>query len=148
VERQVFESLSLGLVVFDRGMRVSYRNPAADALLPLGSDLAEALHAIVRDPRYPDWTAVLGEVMEHRHKRRMEQVCGTRDPGGRIQLDLFCLPLWTLAVRRPAGSRCGDYGPCRLEKRLAFPSGWRRSAHSVGTGGPRSTNPLDWILRY
>ncbi len=62
VERQVFESLSLGLVVFDRGMRVSYRNPAADALLPLGSDLAEALHAIVRDPRYPDWTAVLGEV--------------------------------------------------------------------------------------
>ncbi|HON68627.1 MAG TPA: PAS domain-containing protein, partial [Phycisphaerae bacterium] len=149
-ERQVFECLPLGLVVFDPSLHVTYCNPAARELLTVADSLPDALQAVAVDSRYQDWPTVLRTVLDERREQRFEQiVLRSGDSGDRL-VDLLCLPLTDTAGDVIGGILVVEdvTAQAGLEKRLAVSERMAAVGKLAARVAHDLNNPLDGILRY
>lgn len=150
-EKQVFECLPLGLVVFDASLQVIYQNPAADALLGREPIVAEALQSASLDSGYQDWRQALLSSIQERRELRFEQIVFRPTPSETVLAEerlanLRCVPLADAAggllVLEDVTAQAG------LEKRLAVSERMAAVGKLAARVAHELNNPLDGILRY
>jgi len=149
--QRVFQSLSLGLVVFDRQLEIVQHNPAAEFLVAGHRTIAEALKAATIEASYQDWAQALREVVEHGRNLRFDQVL-FRDPEHRERLlNLQCIPLTDPQDGQVNGGTLvieDITATVSLEKRLAVSERMAAVGKLAARIAHELNNPLDGILRY
>ncbi len=147
---QVFEALSLGLVVFDHELRIRYRNRAADRWVAGHDGLVEALRAHAVDPRTIDWQTELRNLLAHRREARFDQVVYRRGQEPEQLLNFVCLPLDGPEPSAGAGVLVVEdvTAHAGLEKRLAVSERMAAVGRLAARVAHELNNPLDGILRY
>ncbi|MFH0983099.1 MAG: ATP-binding protein [Planctomycetota bacterium] len=151
IAEEVFRSIPLAVVVFDRSLRIIHRNETAALVFPGDGDVSELLAKGAAEDRYQDWASELRRVMETGTPRRFDGVGYASDPNEQRLLDVSCVPLRDDEPQRIVGAVlfCEDVTHrAGLERRLAVSE--RMAA--VGRLGARVAhelnNPLDGVLRY
>lgn len=147
----IFDSLSIGLVVFDRRLSVILRNQAATNLLGDGSDVPQCLARLAIDSRYEDWAAELRRVMDARREKRFDGVVSRSPDQPDRYFNIVCNPL-----RQPAGADVvggllliEDVSPTiSMEHRLAVSERLAAVGKLASKVAHELNNPLDGILRY
>jgi len=90
---ELFQSVPVGIVVFDRHFRVTFRNAAAERLWALDRNVLDAVRRTDVARIDPEWEASLREVLDMRRPWLAEAVTlGTPDPEA-ARLNLACSPL-------------------------------------------------------
>jgi signal transduction histidine kinase len=147
----VFQSLSLGLVVFDRQLEIVQHNPASAFLVAGFHSIADALKAGTVESTYQDWTRILREVIDHGHSQRLDQVL-YRDAEQRERLlSLQCIPLPDPQDGQINGGVLVIEDitlTVSLEKRLAVSERLAAVGKLAARVAHELNNPLDGILRY
>jgi len=150
--QRVFESLSLGLVVFDHQLDIIHHNPAAEFLVGGRASIAEALTAGTVDAQYQDWRQVLRQVIESGRQHRFEQVIYRDDDRGERLLNLVCIALTDAAAgnRITGGTLVIEdvTAVVGMEKRLAVSERMAAVGKLAARVAHELNNPLDGILRY
>ncbi len=147
----VFHGLSLGLVVFDRQMRVIHANAAAAFLARPQDSLADALQKGTIESKYEDWAAELRETLEGRLPKRYEHVTFRPAPDRELIINLMCSPL---AAGSPAAVTAGLLvvedvtATIGMEKRLAVSERMAALGKMAARVAHELNNPLDGILRF
>ncbi|MFQ5411282.1 MAG: sensor histidine kinase [Phycisphaerae bacterium] len=147
----VFESLPSSLVVFNKGLKVTFRNAAAHALLPETDKIDDALARLTVEGTYVDWTSELRNIIQSPHPRRFD----ARMPQGRDQpetfLDILISPLRIrerdeviggLLLAEDVSTRIS------IERRLAVSERLAAVGKLAARVAHELNNPLDGILRY
>lgn len=145
---ELFESLPVGLVCFDREFAVTFRNSAADRLWPEGRTVREAVRRTDLARIDPDWETALRDVLNMQRPWRAEHVTVTApgaDPG---RVHLTCGPL-----RGGRGVSGGvlvveDVSEhARMEQRLAVSERLAGLGRLAAMVAHEINNPLDGIQR-
>lgn len=90
---ELFESVPVGIVVFDRDFRITFRNAAAERLWATDRNVLEGVRQTDAARIDPEWEASLGEVLDMRRPWLAEAVTlGSPDPKA-SRLNLACSPL-------------------------------------------------------
>ncbi|MFO8013479.1 MAG: ATP-binding protein [Phycisphaerae bacterium] len=90
---ELFESVPVGIVVFDRDFRITFRNAAAQRLWAADRNVLDGVRRTDAARIDPDWEASLGEVLDMRRPWLAEAVTlGSPDPAA-SRLNLACSPL-------------------------------------------------------
>lgn len=148
---RVFQCLSLGLVVYDRRLRIIHHNPAASFLVEEYGSIAEALTRRIVDTRYQNWGDELRKALDRGMERRCEQVL-YRDPNkGERLLNLLCVPLSDPGSGRITGGILvveDETMVASMEKRLAVSERMAAVGKLAARVAHELNNPLDGILRY
>ena len=147
----LIESLPLGLLVFDRQLRVVQRNRLAECHLPVCDSVAEALNGARLEPGAQDWAVELRRTIAEGRTARFECLACRTDSGDSGFLSLSISPLRDEDEREVVGGLLVTEdvsARMNMEQRLAVSE---RMA-SLGTLASRVAhelnNPLDGILRY
>jgi len=148
---RVFQSLSLGLVVFDRQLEVVQHNPASSFLVAGFRSIAEALKAGTVESTYQDWPRFLREVIDHGHAQRLDQVLYREADQRERLLSLQCIPLPDPQDGQINGGVLVIEDitlTVSLEKRLAVSERLAAVGKLAARVAHELNNPLDGILRY
>ncbi|HSW44018.1 MAG TPA: histidine kinase dimerization/phospho-acceptor domain-containing protein, partial [Phycisphaerae bacterium] len=149
--QRVFQSLSLGLVVFDRQLEIVQHNPASEFLVAGHRALDEALNATTVEASYQDWGKLLHDVIEHGRHQRFNQVL-YRDAEQRERLlSIQCFPLADPGDNEINGGTMvieDITATVGLEKRLAVSERMAAVGKLAARVAHELNNPLDGILRY
>ena len=151
VAARVLQELPLGVLVFDRDLRVVHHNEAAERLLgPLATAGAMSSIGTGRGSNL-DWEAELRQVIESATATRRDLALRLTEPDSDRLLDVRCIPLTRdegaevigaiLAVE-DITSRAG------LERRLAVSERLAAVGKLAARVAHELNNPLDGILRY
>jgi signal transduction histidine kinase len=149
--QRVFQSLSLGLVVFDRQLEIVQHNPAAEFLVAGHRTIAEALKAATVEASYQDWAHALREVVEHGRNLRFDQVLFRDNEQRERLLNLQCIPLTDPQDGQVNGGTLvieDITATVSLEKRLAVSERMAAVGKLAARIAHELNNPLDGILRY
>jgi signal transduction histidine kinase len=151
IAEDVFYSLSLAALVFDRRLRVVMRNQAAELLFGEAELIDEVLKQVTIEGRYRNWGAELREVMETRRQRQFDGVTYKNQDFGDRLLNLACAPL----VDRGRGEVVGGMlvvedvtARVSMERRLAVSERLAAVGKLAARVAHELNNPLDGILRY
>jgi len=151
IAEDIFQSLPMGVLFFDRSLRILHRNPAASSLFPGHPTISETLAAGTVEGQYQDWASELRRVMDAGQPQRFDSVVYSESAGEERLLNLFCAPLES----GRAGERTGailvaeDISPrASLERRLAVSERLAAVGKLAARVAHELNNPLDGILRY
>ena len=151
IAEHVIRSLPLGVVVFDRHLKVVHRNEAAEKLFATGDAVAEILAAGTVPGRCHDWESELRGVLETGDAMRHDNVLFCPDTDTELLLNLVCTPLThgrnaeviaAVLTAEDITTRAG------LEKRLAVSERLAAVGKLAARVAHELNNPLDGILRY
>jgi len=151
IAERVFHRLSVGVIVFDKELRVVLRNQASASLLPGEPLVAEALQKATLEAHYEDWAAALGKALQTGQSTPFRNVnCRTSD-GRELLVDMTCTPL----NDDGSGDVLGGVLvledvtlQATMEKRLAVSERLAAVGKLAARVAHELNNPLDGILRY
>jgi signal transduction histidine kinase len=149
--RQVFQSLPLGLVVFDARLRIMQHNQAASFLVEQTESMIDALSQSTLESRYEDWEQVFREVLTHGREHRFEQVLYSPSEKQERLLNLLCSPLRDEETGAVTGGLLvieDVTAAVSMEKRLAVSERLAAVGKLAAKVAHELNNPLDGILRY
>ena len=89
----LFESAPVGIIVFDRDFRVTFRNSAADRLWPDDRSVIAAARRTDVARRDPDWETGLRDVIHMQRGWLAEAVTFERPGREAVRVDVTCSPL-------------------------------------------------------
>ena len=151
IAARVLQELSLGVVVFDRELRVVHRNEAAVRLLGPLATAAEMTSIGSGRESYLDWEAELRQVIESATATRRDLALRVTEPESERLLDVRCIPL----TRDEGGEAVGAIlaveditSRAGLERRLAVSERLAAVGKLAARVAHELNNPLDGILRY
>lgn len=151
IAEELFHSLPLGVVIFDRAMRIVHRNQAAGMLFPEYSSISQTLAAGTVEGQYQDWSTELRRVMDTGRPERYDSVLYSEDGQDERLLNLFCGPLRSDGSAEVIGAVlvAEDISPrASLERRLAVSERLAAVGKLAARVAHELNNPLDGILRY
>ena len=149
--QRVFESLSLGLIVFDNKLQIIHHNSAAAFLVDKQRSLVDALTTGTVAGSYEDWPKVLREVVEQGRHHRFDQVVYRDQEQRESLLNLQCIPLTDTANSTISGGTLvieDVTAAVSMEKRLAVSERMAAVGKLAARVAHELNNPLDGILRY
>ncbi len=151
IAEELFHSLPVGVVIFDRALRIVHRNQAAGTLFPEHPNIGETLAAGTVEGQYQDWSTELRRVMDTGRPERYDSVLYSEDGQDERLLNLFCAPLRSDGGAGVAGAVlvAEDISPrASLERRLAVSERLAAVGKLAARVAHELNNPLDGILRY
>jgi len=151
VAEEVFHSIPLAVIVFDRSLHVVHRNGTAATIFSSGGDISQVLAGGTVEGQYQDWASELRRVMETGSQQRFESVGYAAEQAEPRLLDLSCIPLRAGEPPRIAGAMlvCEDVTDrAGLERRLAVSERMAAVGRLAARVAHELNNPLDGVLRY
>jgi signal transduction histidine kinase len=147
----VCASLPIGLIVFDREMRLLTANPVAEAVLPVASDIPAAIARLAVESGYEDWGAEIREILVDGRSRRFDIMTPASDDRPESYLSLTVTPLRSPATAEVIGGLMliqDDTARVTMERRLAVSERLAAVGKLAARVAHELNNPLDGILRY
>ncbi len=151
IAEDVFQSLPMGVVFFDRSLRIVHRNTAACSLFPMHATISDMLAAGTVEGQYQDWASELRRVIDAGRPQRFDSVLYSESADQERLLNLFCSPLpsgrtgevvGAILVAEDISTRAS------LERRLAVSERLAAVGKLAARVAHELNNPLDGILRY
>ena len=145
----IFQSIALGIIVFDRSFAVVFRNRLAERCFPEERNVLQSLAKTSVKTRYADYEDICRDVI------RLGQVCGfdavryARE-GGELVLNVWCAPLLTGQEAIVGGIMTVEDVTRRvdMERRLEASERLAAVGKLASKVAHELNNPLDGILRY
>lgn len=151
---ELFQSVPVGIVVFDREWRVTFRNAAAERLWPDDRSVLAAARRTNLAEIDVDWEPGLREVLHMQRPWRAEEVSPKVGPGAArgpepVRMNLTCSPLLSGARKVIGGVLVVEDVTARLqmERRLAVSERLAGVGRLAAVVAHEINNPLDGILR-
>jgi len=151
IDPRVWDSLPVGLILFDGRLRVIRHNPAAAFLLAGQNDLGEALTRNTTETRQPGWPDVFRQILQDGTPQRFERIVFQREPQDERVLNLQCIPLTDpiAQVATVAVLIVEDVtDKANLEQRVETSERMAAVGKLIARVAHELNNPLDGILRY
>lgn len=146
----IISSLSIGVVAFDRSLKVIQANKKASKLIEIGDYVDKSLAGGTDSNIWNDWSAILKTTIEDGLEGDFEAV-KYRLNGDEKLLDLMCTPLkdpetgkvigGTIIIRDVTDRANSEYQLSESERLAAIGKVTGKVAHELN-------NPMDGILRY
>jgi signal transduction histidine kinase len=146
---ELFESAPVGIIVFDREFRVTFRNSAADRLWPDDRSVLAAARMTDIERRDPDWETGLRDVI-NMHKPWLAEEVALAGPGREpVRLNLSCSPLRSGRRSVVGGVLIVEDVTQRvhMERRLAVSERLAGVGRLAAVVAHEINNPLDGIIR-
>jgi len=147
----ILRSLSLGLLTFDRALRLTYFNEAAGRIFPIGeSDISIlSLQKLKIGTDDAAWLAILEDCVTQGKVSSIHRVPYTTAGGRQLLLDITCAPLdpgtgeegGTLVVEDVSRAH-------QMERRLAQAEQLATLGKLAASVAHELNNPLDGVLRF
>ena len=150
VAEQVLRALPLAVLVFDRRLRVLYRNRAADQLFGPVNGAADLAAAGTGQQPHLDWETELHRVLDTAAASRHDSVVLTGEGGKGRLLEAVATPLARADLPADAVILTVEDVTTRagLERRLAVSERLAAVGKLAARVAHELNNPLDGILRY
>jgi signal transduction histidine kinase len=145
----LFESAPVGIIVFDREFRVTFRNAAAERLWPEDRSVLEAARRTDLGRQDPDWEAGLSDAVNMQKPWLAEEVGLVRPGKEPARLNLSCSPLRSGRRSVVGGVLIVEDVTQRvhMERRLAVSERLAGVGRLAAMVAHEINNPLDGIIR-
>jgi PAS domain S-box-containing protein len=146
---ELFDSAPVGIIVFDREFRVTFRNSAADRLWPEDRSILGAARRTDVARRDAEWESGLRDVIHMQQPWRAEDVTFDRPGGEAVRVNLSCSPLLSGRRKIIGGVLIVEDVTQRvhMERRLAVSERLAGVGRLAATVAHEINNPLDGIIR-
>ena len=146
---ELFQSVPIGIIVFDREFGVTFRNAAAERLWPQDRSVLAAARRTDLASRDPDWEIGLADVVNMQHLWRAEDVTFARPGAEPVRMNLAASPLVTAGRSVVGGVLIVEDVTQRLqmERRLAASERLAGVGRLAANVAHELNNPLDGIMR-
>ncbi len=147
----VIDSLTSGLVVFDRAMKITHRNRAAELSLPSAELVTEVLARLTVDGDCVDWLSEIRGILQSPHARHFDARAqrGKDQPEGYLSITISPLRAGP-RDEVVGGLLVADDVTARIsmERRLAVSERLAAVGKLAARVAHELNNPLDGILRF
>ena len=146
---ELFESVPIGIIVFDREFAVTFRNSAAERLWPEDRSVLAAAKRTDLASRDPDWEAGLADVVNMQRLWRAEGVTSSAAGAEPVRMNLACSPLVTSGRSVIGGVLIVEDVTRRvqMERRLVASERLAGVGRLAANVAHELNNPLDGIIR-
>ena len=146
---ELFQSAPVGIVVFDRQFRVTFRNAAAERLWADDRSVLDAARRTDVARHDPEWAHGLRDVVNMRRPWLAEEVVLERAGEEPVRLNLSCSPLLSGRLEVVGGVLIVEdvTQRVRMEQRLAVSERLAGVGRLAAVVAHEINNPLDGIMR-
>ncbi|HUU30936.1 MAG TPA: ATP-binding protein [Phycisphaerae bacterium] len=146
---ELFHSAPVGIIVFDREFRVTFRNSAAERLWPDDRSIPRGARRTDIAQRDPDWEGALRDVVNMQRTWRAEEVTFGRPGREDVRVNLSCSPLFSQKETVVGGVLIVEDVTQRvqMEKRLEVSERLAGVGRLAAVVAHEINNPLDGIIR-
>jgi len=151
IDQRLFECLWLGIVVFNRQLKIIHHNPAAEFLIRDHTQINEALNDSTLESQYQNWEGILREVIENGSEKRFGQIVFRDNQQRELLLNLTCNALTDKTGQSIFGGTLvieDVTAAVSMEKRLAVSERMAAVGKLAARVAHELNNPLDGIMRY
>jgi signal transduction histidine kinase len=146
---ELFDSAPVGIILFDRELRVTFRNSAAERLWPEDRSIPSGARRTDLTQCDPDWEANLRDVIHMRRPWLAEDVTFARAGRETVRVGLTCSPLFSAGGSVAGGVLIVEDITLRahMEQRLAVSERLAGVGRLAAMVAHEINNPLDGIIR-